>query len=365
MTPPPKSADLELRAGDWVEVRSREEILQTLNRKGALEGMPFMPEMLDYCGRTLRVVKSAHKTCDTITGDCDSRRVAGAFHLEDIRCNGRSHGECDAACLIFWKEAWLKRPGAPAAPVPTPGRGCTVEDLLAAARVSESGDRQSPSYLCQATELLRASRRLHWWDIRQYIQDYRSRNVRLGEVVDRLAYAVASNLIRAAQQTRTGADRLLIRVYDRVQAVRGGLPYPRKRGTIPLGDKTPSNAPLNLQPGELVRVKSYEKILATLNVKNRNRGLFFDAEHVPYCGAVYRVRSRVNKIIDEKNGKLIEFKTDLVTLEGATCQAHYSEKRMFCPRAIYPYWREIWLERVNSETGVDSAAHVGPSERGN
>jgi hypothetical protein len=28
------------------------------------------------------------------------------------------------------------------------------------------------------------------------------------------------------------------------------------------------------------------------------------------------------------------------------CEARYSVCRRFCPRAIYPYWREIWLERV-------------------
>jgi len=33
-------------------------------------------------------------------------------------------------------------------------------------------------------------------------------------------------------------------------------------------------------------------------------------------------------------------------LEGVTCQARYSDRRMFCPRAIYPFWRESWLERA-------------------
>jgi hypothetical protein len=32
-----------LRAGDWVEVRSKQEILRTLDKGGRLEGLPFMP----------------------------------------------------------------------------------------------------------------------------------------------------------------------------------------------------------------------------------------------------------------------------------------------------------------------------------
>jgi hypothetical protein len=37
---------LNLKAGQWVEVRSREEILATLDERGRLENLPFMREML-------------------------------------------------------------------------------------------------------------------------------------------------------------------------------------------------------------------------------------------------------------------------------------------------------------------------------
>ena len=63
-----KSQMLNLKAGDWVEVRSREEILATLDENGRLENLPFMMEMFEYCGRRLRVYKRADKTCDYIRG---------------------------------------------------------------------------------------------------------------------------------------------------------------------------------------------------------------------------------------------------------------------------------------------------------
>ena len=47
---------LNLKVGQWVEVRSREEILATLNERSCLDGMPFMPEMLEFCGRRYRVL---------------------------------------------------------------------------------------------------------------------------------------------------------------------------------------------------------------------------------------------------------------------------------------------------------------------
>ena len=63
---------LDLRAGDLVEVRSREEILATLDRYARLDALPFMPEMFQYCGQRYRVFKRADKTCDTISGYRDA-----------------------------------------------------------------------------------------------------------------------------------------------------------------------------------------------------------------------------------------------------------------------------------------------------
>lgn len=71
---------MNLHAGDWVEVRSKEEILSGLDKDGRLDGLPFMPQMLSYCGRRFRVYKSAHKTCDTVTGAYVGRRLSGGVH---------------------------------------------------------------------------------------------------------------------------------------------------------------------------------------------------------------------------------------------------------------------------------------------
>src|SRR5512139_660367 len=94
-------------AGDWVEVRSREDILATLDKSGRLDGLPFMPQMFQYCGQRFMVRSRAYKTCDTVSGHYRGRRLRDAVHL-DIRCDGSAHGGCQANCLIFWKSAWLK-----------------------------------------------------------------------------------------------------------------------------------------------------------------------------------------------------------------------------------------------------------------
>src|SRR4029077_18435184 len=97
---------MKLRAGDWVEVRSKEEILRSLDKNGRLQELPFMPQMFQYCGQQFRIFKRAHKTCDTVN-PVAGRRIADAVHL-DLRCDGKAYAGCQPGCLIFWKEAWLK-----------------------------------------------------------------------------------------------------------------------------------------------------------------------------------------------------------------------------------------------------------------
>jgi len=354
---------MKLRAGDWVKIRSKEEILKTLDKNGQLEGLPFMPQMFQYCGQRFRVFKRAHKTCDTVNGT-GGRRLANGVHLE-LRCNGESYGNCQAGCLIFWKTAWLKPVSETinlmnqSSHTEFQQNGqlvnkywCIEADVWTGTRAKSQQANDEPRYICQATQLPYFTTLLPWWDITQYFEDYTSGNVTLGQMLRGLVYASYYNLSKVG----IGLGRPMRWFYDKFQTIWGGVPYPRHGGNIPVGQATPM-ATLNLQHGELVRVKSYKEILTTLDTHNKNRGLYFDAEHVPYCGGTYRVRSRVTKLIDEKTGKFITLKNVSVILEDVYCQARYSGCRMFCPRSIYSWWREIWLERIPKS--IDSAAKPG------
>ena len=307
---------LRLRAGDLVEVRTAQEVLSTLDLNGKLDGLPFMPEMLQYCGRPFRVYRRADKTCDTVwvTG---SLRMTNAVHLDGLRCDGGHHGGCQAACLLFWKEAWLKPVAAPAS-ADTP--------RLTRAELEGLTTRQDPAsehervFVCQATELPRATTPLHWWDPRHYLRELWSGNVGLGTFFRVLAIAW----------------------FNFVQNLRKGTVYPSFHGVL---QKTPSRR-LDLQPGERVRVRSLKEIEATLNTKRRNRGMSFGVEMVRYCGGEYRVLQRVTQIINERTGKMMQLPGECLILDGVTCRGHLGREKLFCPRSIYPFWREVWLERV-------------------
>jgi hypothetical protein len=337
----------KLKVGDWVEIRSKEEILQTLDSSGQLENMPFMPEMLDYCGRRFRVYKRAHKTCDTVF-PIRSRWVRRTVHLE-TRCDGAAHGGCQAGCLLYWKEAWLKRVDGDA-PAPAPEKRLIGIAPATEALVWSNAKTIAPNgrdrYICQATQLPYFTTHLSSWDIRQYLEDYRSGNVGLWRLFCALVYSLFFNLSQAG----IGLGRPMRWFYDKFRFVWGGSLYPRRVGRIPAGKPTPTSS-LNVQPGELVRVKSHEEILKTLNVESRNRGMIWDAEMVPYCGGAYRVLKRVDRIVNEQTGEMQDMKNPCIILDTVVCRSRYSHCRMLCPRSIYPYWREIWLERVTPASG--------------
>jgi len=339
-----------LRAGDWVQVRSSNEILKTLDVNGHLDGLPFMPEMFQYCGRKFQVYKRAHKTCDPfypVTG----RWVDQCVHL-DLRCDGNAHDGCQAGCLIFWKEVWLKPISAHAAVEGNAQLDSQTETGGSPAEISEEtakkwtrltpGNDQAPKYVCQATQLLSITKRIDWWDPRQYIEDYTSGNVSIWRLICGFFYSTYYNLSQAG----IGLGPAMAWFYDRICFLWGGSLFPRRTGTIPAGQPTPSTS-LNLQPGELVRIKAHSEILRTLDTSSRNRGLLWDAEMSPFCGGTYRVLSRVSRIIDEKSATMVQMKNPCIVLDSVFCQSRYSGCRMFCPRGIYSYWREIWLERVN------------------
>jgi hypothetical protein len=290
-----------------------------------------MPEMLQFAGKRLRVSKRAFKTCDQVKNS-GMFRMERTVHLEGVRCDGSAHGGCQAGCLIFWKEGWLKRAGqdgrAPADPVPAEPLA-TLETLQRETRPPGAG-LDEEIFSCQNTAIPEAApTHIPGWDVRQYIQDVTTGNAPVRQVVRGLAIHLFNKLQWA---NRKFLPRFLL--------VNGGRPYPHIEGWVQ--GRTPKET-LDLQPGELVEVKSKEEIFATLDQTGHNRGLRFDIEMLRYCGKRARVQRRVNRLIDEKTGKMVHIKGDCIVLDGFVCFADYHQS---CPRGIEEYWREIWLKRV-------------------
>lgn len=333
---------LGLRAGDWVVVRSREEILATLDRDARLEALPFQPEMLAFCGRRMRVAKVAHKTCDNIH-KTKGRRMVSAVHLEGARCNGAGHGGCQADCVFFWKEAWLRRADAPASEAPAAGL-CTEALVERRARAPGEESADDPTWVCQTTALYEATTLLHWWDVRQYVRDVTSGNHTAWHMCKLLLAAGYRHFV--AFGPGYGPK---VALYNWVQRLRGGEPFPVVPSRIEPGGRTPTGT-LDLKPGEWVEVRSPEEIGETITHDGFNRGMRYDMEMLKYSGRKYRVEMRVDRLINEQTGKMMEMKSPCIQLENVYCRAECTDRRLGCPRASNTYWREIWLKRTAEPT---------------
>jgi hypothetical protein len=298
-----------LRSGDVVEVLGEDLIRATLGPEGMYEGIPFVPEMRRFTGRRLRVFKRADKVC--IEGGYVSR-LRNTVLLDGARCDGSEHEGCARMCLLLWKEAWLRRL-PPTEPVDQPIDWMNIQEPEYCRADSYDSNR-----LCQSTALPRAVEPLRGWDIRQYVRDVTSRNFTLWQVTKAIFFGVFNMIMRYT----------------------GGREFGASVGQLV---KTPEVA-LNLQPGELVEVKSKNEILATIDPQGRNRGLSIDFEMIRHAGKRFRVLRRVDRIVLETTGTMREIR-NTVLLEKTECEGLC---RRGCTRSSYPMWREAWLRRVSN-----------------
>jgi hypothetical protein len=332
-----------LRPGDVVEVRSAAEILASLDGQASLKAMPFMPEMLKHVGKRFTVLRRVEKICATAGGASPSRRMRSRVFLDDLRCDGSAHDGCQAGCRLYWDEEWLRRIDGE-----FECSESNISDLAELEALSQSATRATreldglrvETYRCQATEALAASEPLSPYDPMQYVREVTSRNVGLLHLVRVLGRVLCFKVLK------------MLRL--RAQS---GLP--------PRPESTQSSEILSLRPGDLVQVRSREEIAATLDEHGRNRGLWFDdSEMIVHCGRTHRVQDRVNKFIEDKTGQMVELSSDAVILEGVFCGGECSKWRWFCPRGIYPFWREAWLRQVKDpESDVPGGIDAAGSDR--
>ena len=98
--------------------------------------------------------------------------------------------------------------------------------------------------------------------------------------------------------------------------------------------------------------------MGTLDDNQKNRGLRFDVEMTPFCGREAAVLRKAEKFIDDRSGRMISPRGTCLILDEVACHGNLSTGRLFCPRNIYAYWHEVWLEPPGRPGGVRLAGAV-------
>lgn len=98
----------DLKDGDLVRIRSREEIEATLDDWNELKGCMVMKDMWQYCGTTQRILKVIERFVDE--RDYRLKKGKGLVLLQGLICSGtEDYGRCDRSCFYFWREEWLEK----------------------------------------------------------------------------------------------------------------------------------------------------------------------------------------------------------------------------------------------------------------
>jgi hypothetical protein len=300
-------------------VKSLDEIREALDPQGACDGLPFMPEMIRYCGRTFHVGRRVEHVFIDHLGKV--ARLENTVILEGLRCDGASHDDCQMGCQLLWKDDWLSpaesesddpaKPSDAAAPI--------GQDLELTTEVDGK-------LWCQATRLEHITTPLPWWDLRQYGRGVLAHNLTPIDLLRMFGLLLVNKL-----RWWCGKPAL------------GMLSGPRKQ-TV--------HESLGLEPGEWVEVKGRGEIEATLDAHGKHRGMAFVPEMAQFCGRRFRVAKRVEKMIDEGSGRMRKLR-DTVALETVTCLG-LAQRR--CPRGCFHLWRESWLKRVDPHPETANSA---------
>jgi len=107
-----------------------------------------------------------------------------------------------------------------------------------------------------------------------------------------------------------------------------------------------------LSDGDIVRVRSKEKILQGLDPFNKLEGCLFMNQMWEYCGQDFKVVKVVNNLFDEYRYRMYKTRSPLYILDGLLCKGKVESFDHTCDRSCYLLWHEEWLEGIaNNLTG--------------
>jgi len=297
------------REGDLVRIKRNEEIGSTLDPASKREGCPFTTQMAEYSGKEFKIIKTVKNFFDE--HECKMYKVVPPLYiLEGLICDGQVKSftqRCDHSCYLLWHEDWLEKVDGPDA---NGGVADTADPYL------QKGEDPTPNGPQKSEQFNSGCQLMSIKDVAEYNPWYEN------------LFQSKIKLIWSAKKT---LNFLKNRLLDPI-GLKNGKPI------------ATSISQDELVPGDIVRVKLREEILALLDDWGRTKGCVFTPEMFNRCGQRYRVLKQVHYFYDEVKERICRCR-DMVLLEGAVCSG---QRRLFpsdCDRNCFQFWHVSWLEK--------------------
>jgi len=100
---------LNLRSGEWIEIKPLASISGTLDEDGYNRGLFFTPAMGRACGEKYRVDRKLEKIIVDGTGEMRELRNTAFLEGSMCGCSCVAFGGCPRGEYAYWREIWLRR----------------------------------------------------------------------------------------------------------------------------------------------------------------------------------------------------------------------------------------------------------------
>lgn len=290
-----------------VKIRTREDVLQTLDSDFKLDGCQLTDKMCGCCSAVRRVTKVVRNVFDEHESRMYETR-APLYILENMICDGKVQDfehRCDHCCQLLWHEEWLKRAEGEEDPMLTeetsfyggenlcgPDTSCTISlPEVCQLRLLDGLKRQNSSI----SNLLQFRIKLLW-----------STKTKASYLVNRLK-SITSSYLDTAETSF---------LYNN-----------------------------SIKQGDTVRVLNREEINKSLDLHNKYNKCQFINEMYKYCDNDYIVLKEIKYFYDEAKRKMCKCK-DIFLLQDVTCSG---ERRAFskpCDRHCYYFWHKKWIRKI-------------------
>lgn len=293
--------------GEVVRIRTREEILLTLDANSSLDGCLFAGQMLDWCNTTQRVLKVVRCVFD----ECEYRMYETKYPfyiLDGLICDGcvsEFEHVCDHGCQLLWHEEWLEEGSENYVFETDESIQCGIDE--------KTENTPTESILaprsCQLKAIDEIKNRNSWFE---NIMQYRIT----------ILWSVKINFI----YTLNSLSRLFAANQNKY------------------GENLPSDG--DIRPGDAVRVLGKNELKTILDAGNKYKGCQFVPEMFQFCDKEFVVLKTVKYFFDERQKRMCRC-NDIYLLSGVMCSGRRRAFSIPCDRSCFYFWHKHWLRKIH------------------